>query len=392
MKKSEEVNLSSQIELIQAYAKRHQDLESFYQRINGLTFISIQDLSFEKDIEFFKELSFILSVILSIIAKPHLNNKRDEIIARSGEVSSISEEDFQKTLRDSSIWRDQGNGLLLPEYLYYHQYEDEVKIYENIFIVHLINEISFIVDHYSALYVSLLGVANASTEKLLLDGSYQLKAIDSVNLLSRRLNQIKDTYFYREVSKAKNKPKVFYPTNILLKDRLYNICFKFYKEMHLYEEKGELNNHLFIFYFTLILKKLHDQKYELDTRTKSVMYQNNDITIPNRLIFTTAEVRVVLEADVKNNLIKLSFKDKLDENKSLHYLFIDSDPTFANVTIPTVDEDVFSIEYLSLWHLGEVKKGKIELVNQVLETEETMIETFINSHHFVIQASERIYS
>ena len=391
MKRSEELNLTNQIDAINAYAKRHQDIESFYSRINSLPPVSIQDLSFENDISFFKELSFVLSVILSIISKPHLNNKRDEIIARSGEVSSISEEDFQKTLRDSSIWRDQGNGRLLPEYLYYHQYEDEIKIYENIFIVHLINEISMIADHYSALYVSLLNTASLNNNQLLLDDSYQSKAMDEINLIARRINQIKETYFYKEVSRAKNKPKVFYPTNILLKDRLYNICFKFYKELYIYGEKGELNSQLFTFYFTLILKVLHSQKYELDTRSKGVMY-DKELIIPERIILTSSDVRILLETNKENSCIKLSFKDKLDDSISSHLLYIDSDPTFSDVNPIDVSEDIFSVEYLSLWHLGELRKDGIHLINQNLKSEEEMVESFINNHHYVVSASEKIYS
>ena len=136
MKRSEQVNLTNQIETIQAFSKKHSDLSSFYKEIDNVPLVSIQDLSFEKDIALFKELSFILSVVLSIIAKPHLNTRSDEVIARSGEVSALSEDDFQKTLRDSSIWKNQGNGKLLPEYLYYHKHEDEIRIYENIFIVY----------------------------------------------------------------------------------------------------------------------------------------------------------------------------------------------------------------------------------------------------------------
>ena len=66
MKKSEELNLSEQTRLIRNYAKRHADLQSFYSSINSLNIISIQDLSFKNDIELFREIAFILSVIFSL--------------------------------------------------------------------------------------------------------------------------------------------------------------------------------------------------------------------------------------------------------------------------------------------------------------------------------------
>ena len=392
MKKSEEVNLTNQIELIHAYLKKHKDLDSFFQGIDDLSLISIQDLSFEKDIEFFHELSFILSVILSIISKPHLNNKREEIIARSGEVSSVSEEDFQKTLKDTSIWKEKERGVLTPEYLYYHNYEDDIKIYENIFIVHLINEISLIIDHYSSLYVSLLNVASVNSNKLIMDGSYQIKAMDAANLVSRRISQIKDTYFYKEVSRAKNKPKVFYPTNILLKDRLYNICFKFYKKMYQYEEKEELNSQLFTYYFTLIIKVLHEQQYKVDKKMKISLYQDKELIIPNQMIFDSDDTLITLDSDISNKSFKFTYKDKLDGLSSSHLLIINDDPTFSNVTTPSVEDDIFTVEYLSLWHLGKIKKGNIELVNETLMSEKEMVESFINSHHFIVMASEKVYS
>ena len=393
MKRSEEVNLTKQIALIQAFGKKHKELDSFYKNIDNLELVSVQDLSFEKDIEFFKELTFILSVILSIIAKPHLSHRRDEILARSGEVSTISEEDFQKTLRDSSIWKDQGTGRLLPEYLYYHQYEDEIKIYENVFIVHLVNEISLIADHYSSLYLSLLNVASANNNELLQDDSAQLKAMDEVNYVNRRIDLIKSTYFYREVSRSKNKPKVFYPTNILLKDRLYNICFKFYKKMYVYDEKNTLNDHLFTYYFVLLLKILHARGFELSSRAHKLMSTNNSITVPDSMGFSNDEFRITVEAYSKARMFILSYQDKGDDAKSEHHLYIEGDTTLQNVVVPPLEERIFSIEYLSLWHRSMVdSNGKIETLNTTLENEEKMLETIIDSHHYVVSGSERVYS
>ena len=393
MKRSEEVNLTKQIALIQAFGKKHKELDSFYKNIDNLELVSVQDLSFEKDIEFFKELTFILSVILSIIAKPHLSHRRDEILARSGEVSTISEEDFQKTLRDSSIWKDQGTGRLLPEYLYYHQYEDEIKIYENVFIVHLVNEISLIADHYSSLYLSLLNVASANNNELLQDDSAQLKAMDEVNYVNRRIDLIKSTYFYREVSRSKNKPKIFYPTNILLKDRLYNICFKFYKKMYVYDEKNTLNDHLFTYYFVLLLKILHTKKFALTNRANKIMCANNSISVPDSMSFANDDYSITVEAYSKARMFIFSYKDKNDEASSEHHLYIESDATLQDVTLPPFEDRIFTIEYLSLWHRSMVnEKGKIETLNQTLENEEKMLETIINSHHYVVSGSERVYS
>ena len=391
MKKSEEINLNKQIELITKFAKNQANLLTFYKNIDKLPVLSIQDLSFENDIAFFKELQFILSVVLSIIAKPHLNNKRDEIIARSGEVASISEEDFQKTLRDSSIWKDNGNHVLLPEYVYYHTYEDEIKIYENIFVVSLINEISFILDKYTSLYVSLLSVAGSTNGgALVMDDSLQEKALDEVNYLSRRMSQIKETYFYREVNKAKNKPKVFYPTNILLKDRLYNICFKFYKKLHVYDTVEELDRHLFSFYYVLILKALYKLKYKCYSR-QSLIGPDNQFVLPEHVDFKGDNNDLSIDLDEANHTFIFSFMDAYDTAVASHKLIVVEDSNFKDTEVDK-SKDTLTVEYLSPWHLGEVKDNKIVIQNESLTTEQEMVERFINDHHLVLEGSENIYS
>ena len=392
MKKSEEANLNEQIQFIESFFKRHPELDDFYSSINSLHFISIQDLSFEKDVELFRELLFILSVIISIISKPHLNNRRDEIIVRSGEAAALSEEDFLKTLSDSSIWKDNGSGSMLPEYVYYHQFEDELKIYENIFIVHLIDEIAFITNHYQALYVSLLTVAGGNNEKLVLDASAQEIALDAVNKLERRINQVKETYFYREVSRAKNKPKVFYPTNILVHDRLYNLCYKFYKKMYIYEDRKDVNNDLYLFYFALILKHMKMSGYEIDTRNKSLLYSDKKIILPKRIIFTNSDLRISMTLNEEERSFLFNYKDKLDEASASHLLVVDSDPTFSDIKLKEINDELFSVEYLSLWHLGEVINKKIKLANETLLSEAKLVETFINAHHQIIEGSEKLYS
>ena len=390
MKRSEQVNLTNQIDAILAYGKKHNDINSFYKDINKCELVSIQDLSFEKDIALFKELSFILSVVLSIIAKPHLNNKSDEIIARSGEVSSISEEDFQKTLRDSSIWRDEGASLL-PEYLYYHKYEDEIKIYENIFIVHLVNEISALAHQYSSLYISLLSVANHETNALLMDDSYQMKAMEEVNYVLHRVEQIQNTYFYKEVSKSKSRPKVFNPTNILLKDRLYNICFRFYKKMYVYTEEGALDKDLYVYYFVLILKKLHDSDFRIQ-EIKEKMLSKDGLLIPLRIAFENNNYQIEIETQKEKNLFIFNYSEKDGTHKASHHLYIRSEDSLTFDEEGLEDRFIVSIETLSLWYLSMLQNDKLVRINNTIKSEEEMVKTFIDSHHYVVSGSEKIYS
>ena len=64
-----------------------------------------------------------------------------------------------------------------------------------------------------------------------------------------------------------------------------------------------------------------------------------------------------------------------------------------NVVIPPLEERIFTTEYLSLWHRSVVTDdGQIENMNQTLESEVKMLETILDSHHYVVSGSERVYS
>ena len=88
-----------------------------------------------------------------------------------------------------------------------------------------------------------------------------------------------------------------------------------------------------------------------------------------------------------------SYQDKDDEASSEHHLYIEGDATLKNVKAPPLEERIFTIEYLSLWHRSIVtEEGEILNLNQTLENEERMLETIFDSHHYVVSGSERIYS
>ena len=387
MKKSEELNLSNQAQTIVEFAKKHSTLESFYKNIDSLKLSSIQDLSFENDIEFFRELSFILSVIFSIIAKPHINNKREEIIVRSGEAQSLTEEGFQKTLQDASVWKDKGNRQIVPEYLYHHAYEDELKIYENIFVVHMINELAFAFDHYSALYVSLLKVLDKNNDELVQHDSALESAMRSVSKLIRRMNQIKDSEFYRVVSRAKNKPKVFYPTNILVRDRLYNILYKFYKKMYVYDSKQDIDEGLYQFYFVTILSALKEKGFKVTGKTK--LLKEDKLVLPDQVKCTSDEFNLIIELNKEKHAFMFTYQNNDVESK--HLLSVTSDSTFQDTKVIS-DENALTTEYLSLWHLGESNGRVIKLLNETLLNEKQLVEKFIESHHHKVEGSERLYS
>ncbi|MGN1295762.1 MAG: hypothetical protein ACI4U5_05075, partial [Bacilli bacterium] len=117
----EENILKTSIVQIKKYYKNNSDIKEFYKNINTLDIKSLQQSSLKRDEKYIKEISFIMSVINSIIAHPHISNKGEEIILRSDKANNLSEDDFQKTLKDSMLWKKQ-DFKMIPEYVHYHQY------------------------------------------------------------------------------------------------------------------------------------------------------------------------------------------------------------------------------------------------------------------------------
>ena len=158
MKINEKLYLRKAILQIKRHARENNEAKAFYSKLNTLDIKSLQDLSFNNDLKFFKEINFILSVIISIISHPHISNKGEDIVLRSDQVHSLQNDMFKKTMMDAKLWKHKKNGEMIPEYVHYYQNVDQLNIYENKFIVMLIdlieNELAKFSDFYSTMILS----------------------------------------------------------------------------------------------------------------------------------------------------------------------------------------------------------------------------------------------
>ena len=165
MKIIEENKLNQQINIINEFTQ-NKSIKEYFDSISSLHISSLQDISFEEDIAFFDEVSFILSVIASIINHPHLTNKTEDIIIRSELAGSIPADAFNQVVKEPILWREQDYEMV-PENVHYYQYTDELKIYENIFIVMLIKLLSTEMNKYLSFYVSKIPSFTNSKDTLL---------------------------------------------------------------------------------------------------------------------------------------------------------------------------------------------------------------------------------
>ena len=188
---------------------------------------SLQEESLRADDFVFERISFALGVIASIAARPHLSTKREEIVTRVEKAKQISPDDFGRVCRDSSLWKRR-KAVMIPENIYYFQHTDELAIYENRFVVMLIDEIDKELGRYVDFYTKILPSID--------DGACSLDAIKlsqklcSTDRLRRQVDFIKETNFYKTVGKEKRLRGKVKPTNILIKDPKYRECYKFYDD------------------------------------------------------------------------------------------------------------------------------------------------------------------
>jgi hypothetical protein len=227
--------------------------ENLAERLRALGEMSLQSFSIEHDRAFLREVSSVLNVVVSIIYHPHLSNKREEVIIRVEQAQQVGQESFHATLRDAKLWKKH-DLQMIPEEIHYYQHEDELRIYENRFIGFLVDVIDRELAKFSAFYLSRLPTLTAMDETL--DPKEIGETIVEIDRLRRKTQFIKNTHFYKEVSRGKPISAKIQPTNILLKDRLYRFCFKFYRAIARYEDAAAAKRALRAYYMILLFKEL----------------------------------------------------------------------------------------------------------------------------------------
>ncbi|MCQ2772310.1 MAG: hypothetical protein MJ238_03430 [Bacilli bacterium] len=391
MKNYEESYLKIAAQQIRTFAKDNCKLEDFYQKLSTIEVTSLQDLSFRRDLEFFKSVSSILTVISSIAAKPYTLNKEEDIIARSGTTNGLTTEAFRRTLQDSALWKRYGDEMI-PEEVHHHQYYDEIKTYENIFIVMLIDMISLELDKYREFYISVLKALDCGSSELSVEEDIQETAMTELERTVRKVSKIKATSFYKTVSKATSRPKIITPTNILLRNQMYNAAYKFYKSMVTYDDEISIETDLGIYYFFVIVKEMKRRGMWLRVGTEEFIYKDKNISIPLELTFSNKEFSVKIVRLSDSNMYCMEILDNEDETATKHIIAIEKDDTFKTYIKPDESWDVESVDYISVWHLGTYEDGLVKVIDSGLMSERQMVETIIDRHHKTLFGSEDLYS
>ncbi|MCI2068357.1 MAG: hypothetical protein LKJ88_02130 [Bacilli bacterium] len=388
MNEQEAQSLKIALRDIQRQLKEKKTIASFYKDIGTFKLKPLQDISFQSDLSRFKEENFILSVIISIIAHPHFSPRGEEELVRAQKASLVLPDMFQQTAQDPTLWKKSRQGMV-PEYVHHLQSVDDIKIYENIFIVKVLNMIDLDVLAYRSFYAYLIG--NISSNRPLSNAKSQVEeGFKELRKLERKLKRIKETWFYREVSKAKAISSRIVPTNILLKDNLYNYCFRYYRKMFSSFQPLEASKDLSIYFFLIILKELKKEDWELATESgrKDISFAAGTLKLSGELKFVKEPFKLTLKYLEEG---KISFEYESPEGiKATHLMISDPDLSFALLKEQTAGENDDLIS-LSIWGDGRIFKDETKIFNLGLKEEEA-IRSLLTSFVFVEEGSEEIYT
>ena len=366
MKIIEELKLKETIEYIDRFEAKHQTLDKIYQNINDLNLFSLQAHNFEFDRSFFDEVSFVLSVIITIIKHPHISSFDIDEIIRSDLAGHIENDSFQMVFKDAKLWRDK-DGEMVPEEVYYHEHIDEIKIYENIFIGMLINLIEQDLKKSLDFYISLLPILGLKKD---LTTSEDVKySINKIEKELKKIRFIKETYFYKQLKKCNLSNRKIIPTNILIKDRLYNYCFKFYKKFIRYEDTVSLSKDFTKYYLYLLLQAF---------KKRSASFTKED---QKTIFLSMKDFEIQIKLDEKNPVIDLNVYNGVEWTSSLLCLVEDNGER--------IDINRSNYETVTIWSLIN---NMGEKVNQMASKEKELINLWLDSKFIQSNIDMDIYS
>ena len=314
---------------------------------------------------------------MSIAEKPHVSTRREEVFARIEQAGQLSADDFKRVCRDGSLWKRRGVKMV-PEELYSFRNEDELCIYENRFIVLLIDLIGKEITELKRVYGERLPRIGENTDVLYAGDAGM--ALDFARNIEKRVAYLKNTGFYKIVGKEKPLKGRISPTNILLKDLKYRACFKFYNGFLKYQCEGEEAEDLRSIIKIYILKSLKKLGFDLKEGKNLNEYKACGKEFSLNFDFH------------KKGAVILDVTHKISK-KTVKYALFAEDGRSAEAAEEFASGDdgknFCSVEVIGEWSL---KDGVThELLSRAGQTEEEMIYSWLASKIRLIRADSSVY-
>ncbi len=278
-----------------------------------------------------------VNAIRTIISKPKIHLRTDKVLLNANIASKVDSLGLIMTVKDTKLWKKKDNEFK-PEYIYANVYEDELPIYENRFLVLLINKMSVFVSlqllklyqktgalnkfvDKNGVELSDLDAINATAyfykqdDEFVFDDSLPLltstdnkvkEYIEKLNQLRISVNKIKKSSFYKICDKARHLTDTeVHPTNVLTMHPDYRVCYDFYRKLIKYVEQENIE----------VLTTIHYENYAVLSIIHSLtkagykLPQKINLTIENEKI-VIKDLKLIKEPvsitlNVKDNLMEI---------------------------------------------------------------------------------------
>ena len=223
------------------------------------------------DFPWLEELELVTEKVMAIASKPRTHIKVEKDVKKAEQAVKIDNSDIIETLKVPAYWKRKGDRFL-PEKVYTDIFEIEYAIYENRFIINLVDKMllflsqvvaqlydqiknvnkKFIDSHISLADVDIIqDLAGFDTYKYIAKSDTRSKRLkeDDAKLLTTKdspyvealrkilicranVSHVRSTPFYKEVKKAKPlSDSDVHLTNMLAGDKTYAPCYDFYRKL-----------------------------------------------------------------------------------------------------------------------------------------------------------------
>lgn len=329
--------------------------KSFYTSgLNLLTYST--NYNYDEEKSKLDKINDVLNKIIAIIYNPYFHIEENEVIKRSELSGKLDHQSFQDTLKDPKLWKQKGN-IMSPEYVHSKQTVDSIDIYENRFICLLINQLEQQIDEFEEDVSCLIeSFQDHYQTRQFTFGTYSmirniqrkkypytpfvLVNNDSSNELSKlckkiktKIKNIKQTKFYSICSK-KSISNIVKPTNILIHERLYSYCYKYYITYYKNENKDNKIKQIYYYnyFFVFLLCYLKNNKVLKRKNTPKIKFDENDMINFTEFIIDFYHFRFIFTQDKSNLGINVTVKLILDnkEYSSDYYLMCVDKYTLKN--------------------------------------------------------------
>lgn len=351
-----------------------------------------------------QELEMVTEKIMSIASKPRTHIKVEKDVKKAEQAVKIDNYDVIETLKVPAYWKRKGDRFL-PEKVFTDIFEIEYAIYENRFIINLVdkmmlflsqiisqlyNQIRKVNAHFIDFHVPLgdveliqdiadyeafRGLRKSSARARVRDDKVTLlttKDSPYVEALRRILQSranvghVRSTPFYKDVKKAKPLSDTdVHLTNMLAGDASYAPCYDFYRKLlpMLTQDIGTLSDVEAKSYHNYVLSNLFaafsDVGFTDTTRRNAIKFSSENVIELERYCITKGVLDCYITThDVDH--IELEFELKEDNFKGTYNL---KNKKYSRVSLDLVPS--FTAEYPNAEELSEYfRKKNISRIHQ----------------------------